>query len=99
MMSLSNISLSVGALVGLLLLWFWQRSHPNFDLADLITGDNGRVSATKFAQTVALVVATWGFITLVQQGKLSEWYFGAYMMAFLGVRVAKDALAQKAPTP
>jgi hypothetical protein len=99
MMSMSNISLSLGALVGLLLLWQWQRSHPNFDLADLITGDNGRVSATKFAQTVALVVATWGFITLTQQGKLTEWYFGAYMLIFTGTRIAKDALAQKAPTP
>lgn len=95
-MTYSNIALCVGALFGLIVLWRWQRSHPNFDLADLITNDDRRVSATKFAQTAALVVSTWGFVTLVQQGKLTEWYFGAYMLAFLGTRVAKDAIAAKA---
>ena len=98
MPTLSNISISVIGLVGLLLLWHWTRTHPSFDLSDLITGDGGKVSATKFAQSGAWVVSTWGFVTLVQQNKLTEWYFAAYMTAFLGVRVAKDALAPKAPT-
>jgi hypothetical protein len=94
MISMSNLSLSIGAIAVLLLLWQWQRTHPAFDLSDLITGENGKVSATKFAQTTALVVSTWGFVTLVQQGKLTEWYFGAYMLAFLGTRIAKDALTK-----
>lgn len=99
MITMSNLSLSIGAVVGLLLLWQWQRTHPAFDLSDLVTGDNGKVSATKFAQTTALVVGTWGFITLIQQAKMSEWYFLGYMTAFLGTRIAKDALTAKAPTP
>ena len=94
MPSMSNLSLTGIALLALVLLWKWQRSHPEFDLADLITGDNGRVSATKFAQIGSWVVATWGFVTMVQQGKLSEWYFAAYMAASFGTRIAKDALAK-----
>jgi ABC-type Mn2+/Zn2+ transport system permease subunit len=97
MPTVSNLALSLIALGVLVALFMWQRSHPNFDLSDLITGDNGKVSATKFAQTGAWVVATWGFVTLIQQGKMTEWYFGAYMAASFGVRVAKDALSKPAP--
>lgn len=96
--TVSNMSLSGIALVVLVLLWRWTRSHPEFDLADLITGTNGKVSATKFAQTGAWVVSTWGFVTLIQQGKMTEWFFAGYMGVCFGARVAKDALT-KPPTP
>jgi hypothetical protein len=96
MPTMSNLALSCIALVALVALLMWQRSHPNFDLSDLITGDNGKVSATKFSQTGAWVVATWGFVTLIQQEKMTEWYFAGYMAACFGVRIAKDALAQRA---
>jgi len=98
-MTTSNIALCIGALIGLLLLWQWQRSHPNFDLSDLITGDNGKVSATKFTQMGAWVVATWGFVTLIQQGKMTELYFTGYMTVSLGVRVAKDLWGKPGATP
>lgn len=97
MPEVSNLSLTGIALFTLIMLWRWQRSHPEFDLADLITGDNGKVSATKFAQTGAWVVATWGFVTMVQQGKLTEWYLAAYMGFSFGTRVIKDVMAK--PTP
>lgn len=90
MPSISNLSLSVIALTSLVLLWHWTRSHPNFDLADLITGDNGRVSSTKLLQTGGWIVGTWGFVTLIQQGKMTEWYFAGYMGISFGVRVARD---------
>lgn len=93
-MTLSNLSLSVGAVVALLILWHWQRSHPHFDLSDLITGDNGRVSSTKFVQTATWIVATWGFVTLVQQGSMTEWYMAAYLGLGYGMRVARDALTK-----
>jgi hypothetical protein len=88
------MSLSAGAILALLLLWQWQRSHPHFDLSDMITGDNGKVSATKFMQTVVFIVATWGFITMVQQGKLTEWYMAAYLGIPLGFRVWKESIAK-----
>ena len=93
------ITFAIGGLLALLLLWHWTRSHPHFDLSDLITGTNGKVSATKFAQTGAFIVATWGFATLVEQGKMTEYYFAGYMLAFVGARVTKDALAKPGDAP
>lgn len=71
------------------LLYTWQHNHPLFDLADLITGDNGKVSLTKFSRACALIVSTWGFASLIQQGKMSEFYFVLYMAVWTGYDVAK----------
>jgi hypothetical protein len=98
-LSMSNYALCAGGILVLILLWKWQRSHPDFDLADLITGDNGRVSATKAAQFGAWMVATWGFITLIQQGKMSEWYMAAYMGLSFGARTMKDVFGKPTEPP
>lgn len=76
-------------------LFRWQRSHPDFDLSDLLTGDNGRVSLSKFGQVSALVVSTWGFIVLVQQGKLSETYFFGYMTVWTGAKLIQSAIDKR----
>ena len=94
--SVSNLSLSLIAIVVLALLWRWTRTHPNFDLSDLVTGDNGRVSSTKWLKTGAWVVGTWGFITLIQQGKMTEWYFAGYMTISFGPGMVRD-LSSKSP--
>lgn len=78
-----------------ILLYRWQHNHPKFDLSDLLTGDNGRVSLAKFGQTAALVVSTWGFAVLIQQGKLTESYFIGYMTVWAGYRLAQDAIGKK----
>ena len=96
--SASNLSLSLIVVTALLLTWRWTRSHPNFDLADLITGDNGKVSSTKLLKTGGWLVGTWGFVTLIQQGKMTEWYFAGYMAICFGVDVVRTAFA-KPPAP
>lgn len=99
MPTISNLSLSLIALGVLLLLWRWQRSHPEFDLADLITADNGKVSSTKMLKMGAWVVGTWGFVTLIQQGKMTEWYFAGYMGISFGVSVMRDIYGKATETP
>ena len=94
-MPLHDLSLSVIAIVGLLMCWRWTRTHPDFDLVDLITGDNGRVSTTKFGQTGSWIITTWGFVTLIQQGKMTEWYMAAYLGLTYGVRIVKDIYTPK----
>lgn len=79
-------ALVVLALIAAFILLRWQHSHPHFDLADLITGPNGKVSLKKMGVCAALVVSTWGFATLVQQGKMSEFYFIGYMGVWCGYR-------------
>ena len=93
-MTISNFALCGIAIAVLLMCWKWTRSHPDFDLSDLLTGENGRVSASKFMQTGGWTVGTWGFVTLIQEGKMSEWYFTGYMALCFGVRIAKDALTK-----
>ena len=97
----SNMVLLVGTIISLIFLLRWTNQHPAFDLSDLLTGDNGRVSTTKFAQFGTWLVATWGFVTLVQQDKMTEWYFMGYVGLAYGARVLKDALspAAKSETP
>ncbi len=94
----AQIMLVVLVLLTGYLLYTWQHNHPVFDLADLLTGDNGRVSLNKFSQVTALVVSTWGFAALVQQGKLSEVYFIGYMSVWTGARHLQ-AYFDKKPTP
>ena len=80
--------LLIALLVGLVFLC-WQKSHPAFDLADLLTGDNGKVSLKKFGQAAALVVSTWGFAVLVNQGKMTEFYFVGYMAVWAGLQLVQ----------
>lgn len=86
---LPNLMLLALVLVALLVLLRWQKSHPNFDLADLLTGDNGKVSLKKFGQASALAVSTWAFVVLVQQGKLTEFYFIGYMTVWAGLQLVQ----------
>lgn len=87
--SIPNLMLLALVLVALLVLFRWQRSHPQFDLADLLIGDNGKVSLKKFGQVSALAVSTWAFVVLVQQGKLTEFYFIGYMTVWAGLQLVQ----------
>lgn len=87
---LATASLAMLFAMVLAMMFRWQRSHPNFDISDLITGDNGRVSGRKFTQVGAWVVSTWGFATMIQQGKMTEWYFIGYMTVWAGLRAVQD---------
>lgn len=82
--------------IGVLALWHIK--HPDFTLTDLLTGDNGKVSLRKFGAMVALYSSTWGFVTLVEQGKLSEWYFTAYIGVWAAQKVVSD-IATAIQTP
>lgn len=95
----SSVALLLVILVGALLLSRWTRSHPTFDLSDLVTGDNGRVSGSKFCQFGAWVVTTWGFASMIQQKTMTEWYFAGYMVAWTGYAGYKAFLATKTPEP
>ena len=94
--NLSLIALLAVALFAALLIHSWQKSHPEFDLADLLTGDNGKVSLSKFGQVSALIVSTWGFVVLVQQGKLTEFYFIGYMTVWTGAKLIQSGIDKKA---
>ncbi len=93
----SILALLILSAVSVMLITSWQRNHPNFDLSDILTGDNGRVSLSKLGQATALVVSTWGFISLVAQGKLTEFYFVGYMVAWSATRLTNQYLGKETP--
>ena len=65
------------------ILYRAQKKDDNFDLRDLIVDKaSGRVSLSRFGQLTALLVSTWGFITLTLHDKLTEWYYGSYMFTW-----------------
>ena len=78
-------------LVCVLIIYVWNKAEDNtFRLIDALLGPDGKLSIYKLGQAVALVVSTWGFVILTQQGKLTEWYFSAYMGIWVTAGVVKS---------
>ena len=64
-----------------------QRKHGPFNLTDAITGDNGRVSLSKLTQGGAFLFTAWGFVHIIILDKMTEWYYGTFMIAWAGTAV------------
>lgn len=76
------LGLTVLALLGI--LWNFQRDTDNsVDIKDLIC-HKGQLHQGKFMRFGAWIVSTWGFIHLIMDHKISEWYFAGYMAAWAG---------------
>lgn len=92
-----EISLALITIVICVLLYRWQTNPNNtFDLTHALIGEDGKFSLFRAGQATALIVSSWAFIILVQQGKLTESYFYGYMGVWSGVNLAKNLLG-KAP--
>jgi len=86
------ISLLFGMLVVIYLIFKFHRNPTSrFNFEDLLLVDD-RASVGKIGQLIALNVSTWGFIVLVAQGKLTEWYFTAYMGMWAGAQLISKAI-------
>lgn len=92
---LSTLALSVVIAVVGVVLYIWQRNQNTFDLKDMLVGADGKASINKFGQATALVISSWGFITLVQNDKMTEWFFIGYMSVWSGVNLAKTLFAPR----
>jgi hypothetical protein len=57
---------------------------------DLIV-DNDKIQERKVTRLGTWIVSTWGFVYLIIQNRLDEWYFVGYM----GVWVANAILSKK----
>lgn len=80
----------------LVLLSAWQLKPDAFDLRHIIVDSKtNRASLFKVGQVTALIVSSWGFATLVQQGRITEWYFTGYMITWAGANLAKKFIDTK----
>lgn len=85
--------------------WLWKLDHdPNntINFIDLISV-NGRLNERKVSRFGAWIISTWGFMYLILNGKLSEWYFVGYMSAWVANaligKAIKDPNGEENPTP
>lgn len=90
-----QVALVLGGFACLALL-FNMQSNGRLYLEDLIKGEDGRASLSKFAQLGAFMVSTWGFVWNVVHDKMTEWYYFSYMVAWCGVALGTKYLANKA---
>jgi hypothetical protein len=80
----------MGGLLFWLLVVAWRISagasrNPDnkFDLSESFTDDNGKTSMARISVFVALVVSTWVLVALVVTNRLTEWFYTAYIGAFV----------------
>ena len=91
--------LLVGGVLILLVFLRWQRDNSEFDLRELFIDTKTRkVSPEKFSVMTALAVSSWGFVSQIQDGKMTEFYFVGYMTAWGALRVASKWADSKTPT-
>ena len=97
--SIEYVMLMVSALVLVVLVFSWHRDAKSvIDLTDLIVdSDTGKTSLYKIGQILALLVSTWVMIHETSAGRLSEWLYLSYMIAWSGANIAKKYLDLKKP--
>jgi len=65
--------------------YLWKQnknSHSTIDFKDLICV-NGKLTERKISRFGAWIVSTWGFVYLIVDNRLTEWYFVGYMGAWV----------------
>lgn len=66
------------------IVWTYHNRRGNkIDIIDLVAVD-GKLDESKFNRFIAFVVSTWGFVWLLTTNQLKEWFFMAYMAAWVG---------------
>jgi hypothetical protein len=87
-----------------IVFWFvWQlyklNNNPNnsFAFSDLFIDDNGKAGGSRMRINLAFIVATGVLIYFSLNDKLTEWYFSAYMLAFIGDRISSRINTPKDP--
>jgi hypothetical protein len=101
-MNLETISLLVLCSVALIILWHWHNSKASdFDLRwGIVDTTTGKFSLSKFGQLVSLILSSWMLIHETRAGRLNEWMFTGYMLAWTGANIANKYIdAKKVTTP
>ena len=88
-----------------ILRWLWKLNrdkNSTIEFVDLITV-GGRLNERKVSRFGAWIISTWGFMYLILNGQLSEWYFVGYMGAWVANaligKAIKDPNGEEFPTP
>jgi len=87
------------------LKWLYKLNkdpHNTISFVDLITV-NGRLNERKVSRFGAWILSTWGFMYLILNNRLTEWYFVGYMTAWVANaligKAIKDPNGEETPSP
>jgi hypothetical protein len=96
-MNLDTTILALASLFLAILLWLWHTDKDTpFDLTALfIDSRTKRVSLMKVGQAIAMLTSTWVLIYETRQGRLSEYLFVGYMLAWSGANLANKFISGK----
>lgn len=90
--------------VGVIVYWLYDLNKDpknTINLIDLISV-GGRLNERKLSRFGAWIVSTWGFVYLITQNGLTEWYFIGYMGAWVANaligKAIKDPNGEETPT-
>jgi hypothetical protein len=84
-----NLFLFVTASFMVALIARWHLSSDvSFDVKQAIVDDKGNFSLYKFGQLIALLASTWVVVNETKMGRMSEWLFIGYMVAWSGTNLA-----------
>jgi hypothetical protein len=88
--------LAIGLLIIVFLRLLWNLHKRGTDFAELVIGDDSKLSWTKMLGCTGGVSFTWGFIYLIMHGQITEWYFNGYGLVCFGTAFAYKLNAVKA---
>lgn len=90
----SSVLLWVLIALVVLVVWSWHRSDDDFDLRQCLQDNvTGKISVEKVGYVSVLGTSMWGFVTLVQRDKLTDWYVGAMIGGFVLGRAVSSGLS------
>jgi hypothetical protein len=93
---IDTIILIGGGSVFFAFLIYWHSDKSTrFDIRDLLIDSKTKeLSLYKVGQLLALIISTWVLVHETRAGKLSEWLFGLYMIAWSGINMVNKYLTK-----
>jgi hypothetical protein len=95
---LDDIALLLIAAVLFAILARWQLDKQNpFNLQSVVVDTTtGQASLFKIGQLFALIISSWIMVNETRAGRLTEWLFLGYMIAWSGANLANKMIDAKA---
>lgn len=93
-MTLDTATLLIAAACAIGVVAYWHMSPASdFDMKwMLVESTTGKVSIYKVGQATALAVSTWVLVNETRAGRLNEWLFCGYMVAWAGANLASKII-------
>jgi hypothetical protein len=96
--NLDTITLVTGSVLFILVVYSWHLDRSKaFNISDLlVNARTGRFELFKLGQFICLMISSWIVIFETRSGRLTEWEFGGYMVAWAGANLINKAIDNKA---